>query len=95
MAGKLDKQYWTYMSTIPPHNQAKPRQVLDGNHDGVDTHLVRLASDMTDWEGILATELELTATQISDIRTLHKSNPTQERYVYLTYLSLFTIGRHC
>ena len=72
----LEKQCETYLAKVPVACRDK---VLDDDHGGLDTHLVQLAQRLSNWESILAVELGLTNTEISDIQTVCFREPGQAR----------------
>ena len=68
----------TYKSTLPPHVIPYLKELLDWDHEGVEQDLREIAYHMIDWEGNLATLLELTDVDIHDIKYIN--NPELQRY---------------
>ena len=52
---------------------------LDAGHGGVEKDLCEIAQVMFGWEGKLATRLELTATNVSDIKDMYPNKPDLQR----------------
>ena len=73
------------IARIPAANRWKVDREIDfENRDirgrTVPLHLGRIASDMTDWEGSIADNLGLTATDKADIMDKFNRKPSLQRY---------------
>lgn len=68
-----------YASRLPAGAWPHFKQKLDWDNEGVDRDLYEIAHHLLNWEEKLSTHLELTATDISDIRDIHMNNPALQR----------------
>ena len=57
---------------IDPSKQWKLKEIVDSDRD-----LPEIAKHITEWETKLAVQLHLTRTDISDIKKVGRSDPTQ------------------
>ncbi len=69
----------SYVSSLPPPARLHLELQLDWGHKGVDKDLNEIADHMMDWEEKLSTHLELTHTDIHDVKAIHKDNPVLQR----------------
>ena len=68
--------YHTLAHKFPRH---KIKLVLDEEHEGEDTHLVRIAATFEeDWDKTVAPALGLTADMIKAIKKKYKAKPEQK-----------------
>lgn len=63
-----------YCDRVPDAIKWKLDCMIDFEHEGVQEHLVKIASSMDEWEGAVATELELTKANIAAIKTKHRDD---------------------
>ena len=73
------------IASIPEVNRWKLDREIDFKNVDiygrtVPQHLVRIATDMTDWEGSIADNLGLTDTDKADIMEMCHHNPSVQRY---------------
>ena len=61
-----------YIELIDPSKQWKLKKIVDSDRD-----LPEIAKYITEWETKLAVQLHLTETEISDIKKVGRSDPTQ------------------
>ena len=54
--------------------KAQLDKVIDGDGHGVPKHLGQIADSMTEWEGRISDELELTPAEVASIHTKHPRN---------------------
>ena len=59
---------------LPQQLDCKLDWVLDAENHGVSKHLGRIADSITEWEGRIAEELELSDADIESIKQKHQSN---------------------
>ena len=73
------------MSSLPACVRPFLEQQLDWDHGGVDRDLNAIAEHILDWEEKLSTPLELTRTEIHDIKFLYSNQPVLLRLVAAHY----------
>ena len=71
--------YQSYLSRLPVDAHPHLERQLDWGHEGVDRDLNEIANHSLDWEEKLSVPLGLTATDISDIKTMHQNKPQLQR----------------
>ena len=71
--------YQSYLSCLPVDAHPHLERQLDWGHGGVDRDLNEIADHSLDWEEKLSVPLGLTATDISDIKTMHQNKPQLQR----------------
>ena len=74
-----DREVQLYLSIFEISSSCHLKEELDWNSGGVDSDLIEIANEITDWEEKLVARLELTPVHVSDIKKRNPSNPTLQR----------------
>ena len=69
-----------YLSDFEISSSSHLEQTLDWDRKGVDSDLIEIANEVTDWEEKLVAYLQLTDVDVSDIKSQHLGNPKLQRY---------------
>ena len=69
----------SYVSSLPASARPHLELQLDWGHEGVDKDLSEIADHMLHWDGKLSTFLKLTATNVHDIKIIHRDRPSLQR----------------